>query len=253
MLIEVADNARDVLKSLDDLRLKQLPYATQLAINRTGDKVVAAEIGEIKNVFNNPTAYTLGSVGRTWASKQNLSARIFLKDKTGNNTPASKFLASEIEGGSRRSKRFEVALQSVGALPAGYKVVPGSACKVDSYGNIDRGQVAQILAYFKAFPEMGYKSNLTDKRRAALARGNKRTGSQGFVYFVGSPGNGSPLGIWQRFSLGHGSAIKPVMIFVAHANYKKLFDFHPVGHAVIDREFIGEMTRATEEALRTAK
>lgn len=253
MLINIADNAMDFMRELDELQHKQLPYATMLAINNTAEKVVAAEEREIRDSFDKPTPFTQSSVGRTFANKQNLSARIYLKDFAGKGTPASKFLASEIEGGSRRMKRFEIALQSVGAMPSGYRAVPGDAAKLDVYGNMDRGQIVQILAFFKAFPEMGYKANLSDKRRAAMARGNKRTGAQGFVYFVGRPGDRLPLGIWQRFNLGHGSAIKPVMIFVPHANYQKLYDFTYTGQTVIDREFIGEMKKATELALRTAR
>lgn len=253
MLINIADNALDVMRELDEIQHKQLPYATMVAINNTAAKAVAAEEREIKDVFNNPTPYTLGAVARTYANKQNLAARIYLKDFAGKGTPASKFLASEIEGGARKMKRFEIALQSVGALPSGFRIVPGAAAKLDSYGNMDRGQIVQILSFFKAFPEMGYKGNMTDKKRAALARGNKRTGAMGYVYFVGRPGDRLPLGIWQRFTQGHGSLIKPVMIFVPHANYKKLYDFTYVGQKVIDREFIGEMKLAAEMALRTAR
>lgn len=253
MLINIADNALDVLRDLDELQHRQLPYATMLAINNTAEKVVAAEEREIKDVFDKPNLFTQNAVARTFASKQNLTARIFIKDFAGKGTPATKYLASQIEGGARRLKRFEIALQSVGALPPGYRVVPGDTAKLDTYGNMDRGQIVQILAFFKAFPEMGYKANLSDKRRAALARGNKKTNAQGFSYFVGRPGDRLPLGVWQRFNLGHGSSIKPVMIFVPHANYQKLYDFTYAGQKVIDREFIGEMKKATEEALRTAR
>lgn len=241
------------MRELDEIQHKQLPYATMLAINNTAEKVVSAEEREIKDVFNNPTPYTQSSIARTYANKQNLTARVYLKDFAGKGTPASKFLTSQIEGNARRMKRFEIALQSVGALPAGFRAVPGGAAKLDTYGNMDRGQIVQILSFFKAFPEAGYKANMSDKRRAAMARGNKRTGAQGYVYFVGKPGDRLPLGIWQRFSLGQGSAVKPVMIFVRHANYQKLFDFNYVGQSVIDREFIGEMEAATEHALRTAR
>ncbi len=244
----------DVVRDLDDLQYRQLPCATMLAINNTAVKVADAERHEMGDKFKHPTPYTMGSVGRTYAKKQGLVASVFIKNSAAGATPASKFLASEIDGGARRMKRFEVALQAVGVLPSGYRVVPGAAAKLDSYGNMDRGQILQILAYFKAFPEMGFKNNLSDKKKEALARGNKRTGTAGFVYFVGRPANGRlPLGVWQRFTLAHGSAIKPVMIFVPHAAYKKLFGFFTVGHQVIDRELIGEMKRATAEALRTAR
>lgn len=253
MLINIADNALDVLLDLDELQHRQLPYATMLAINNMAEKVVVAEEREIKDVFDKPNLFTQNAVARTFANKQNLTARIFIKDFAGKGTPATKYLASQIEGGARRLKRFEIALQSVGALPSGFRAVPGDAAKLDTYGNMDRGQIVQILSFFKAFPEAGYKANMSDKKRAALGRFKKRTSTLGFSYFVGRPGDRLPLGVWQRFNNVYGSPIVPVIIFVRHANYQKLFDFNYVAQNVIDREFIGEMERATEMAVRTAR
>lgn len=254
MLINIAANVEEVLRDLDEAQYRQMPYATMVAINKTAEKVVAAEQREIRDSFDRPNPFTQNAIARTYASKQSLTAKIYIKNFAGKGTPADKYLAGQIEGGARRMKRFEIALQSVGALPTGFRAVPGEAAKIDAYGNMERGQIVQILAFFKAFPEMaGYKANMLDKKRASLARFNKRTGALGFAYFVGRPGDRLPLGIWQRFNNVYGSPIVPVMIFVPYANYKKLFDFYYAGQVVIDREFIGEMKKATVEALRTAR
>lgn len=230
---------------------KQVPFASAVALTRTAGIVKEAEVREMRDVFDSPTPYTLTSVYVKAATKANLNAVVWLKDFAAKATPASAYLLPQIIGGTRRPKRFEKALQAVGALPPGYRVVPGDAAKLDGFGNIDRGQIVQILSYFKAFPEAGYKANMTDKRRQKLAKGSKA--KQGFAYFVGRPGDRLPLGIWQRFKFASGSAIKPVMIFVPSTIYGKLFDFQYVANKVVDRELDRQFSIAFEQAMASAR
>lgn len=238
--------------SIGDLQKRQIPFAAKNAINATAKKVVERETHEMRDIFDRPTPYTLSSVKVfSYATPQNLQAVVGLKDETGKGIPAIKFLATEIAGGARRMKRFEIALRSVGALPEGYRAVPGEGAKRDSYGNMSPAQIVQILSFFKAFPEAGYKANMSAKRRASLKKGSKK--SLGFEYFVGRPGDRLPLGVWQRFRLGHGSAIKPVLIFVTSASYQAIFDFVYVAKVAVDKEFPGEFSQAMAEAVRTAR
>ena len=230
---------------------KQIPFATAVALTRTAQRVKHAEEREMKDVFERPTPYTLQSVFMKPATKASQEAVVWLKDFAGKGTPASKFLLPQIKGGSRRPKRFEKALQAVGAMPPDHRAVPGEGAKVDAFGNMDRGQIVQILSFFKAFPEMGYKANMSDKRRKQMARGTKSR--QGFSYFVGRPGDRLPLGIWQRVSFARGSAIKPVLIFVPSVTYNAAFDFVYVGKTVFNRHFHEEFRRALDQAIRTAR
>lgn len=230
---------------------KQVRFATRVALTRTGQKVVVAQQKEMRDIFKNPTPYTMSSLYLRPATSANLSAEVKLKDFAAKATPASKFLAAQLKGGQRSAKRFERALQSIGALPPGYRVVPGAGAKMDAYGNMSTGQIVQILAFFRAFPEAGYKANMTAATKARLARGTKKR--PGFAYFVGRPGSRLPLGIYQRVAFGHGSAIKPVMIFVRSAAYQKIFDFEYVADRTVQAEFPSEFARAFIEAERTAR
>lgn len=250
MKLSVKTNFPDVQKQINELG-KQAQFAAAVALTRTAQKVKDAQLREMKDVFDNPTPYTMSSLYLRPATKAKLEAVVWLKDFAAKATPAATYLLPQIQGGERRMKRFERALQSVGALPSGYRVVPGDVAKVDSFGNIDRGQIVQILSYFKAFPEAGYKANMTDKRKSQLAKGSKTR--QGFIYFVGRPGGRLPLGIWQRIQFARGSAIKPVMIFVPTVAYKAIFDFQFVAKTVIEREFEREYRLALEQAMRTAR
>lgn len=230
---------------------KQVNFATKVALTRTGQKVMVAEQREMRDVFSMPTPFTMSSLYLRPATSSNLSAEVKLKDFASKATPASKFLAAQLKGGERVQKRFERALQAVGALPPGFRIVPGDAAKLDAYGNMDRGQIVQILAFFRAFPEAGYKANMTAQGRAKLARGGKTR--QGISYFAGRPGDRLPLGIYQRVTFARGTAIKPVMIFVRSAVYQAVFNFEDVAKRTVDAEFGPQFALAYAEAKRTAR
>ncbi|MGH7605425.1 MAG: hypothetical protein ACRENK_15695 [Gemmatimonadaceae bacterium] len=206
-----------------------------------------AEYKEMRDVFDRPTPYTLNSLYSKGATKTNLEAVVWLKYDTSKGTPADKYLLPQIRGGQRSLKRFELALRSVGALPSGYFAVPGSAADLDAYGNMKSSQIVQILSYFRAFPEAGYRANITEKRKQKLNR-------QGIAYFVGSPGGGkSPLGIWKRVGLARGSSIKPIIIFVKSVHYAVRFDFDYVGQQTVRLEFSGQFAQAMAEANASAR
>ena len=217
-MISMKIDASGALEALAGLE-KQVLFAAAQAVNDTAQDIIAAQQHEMRDVFRNPTPWTLNSLRQYGqATKANPQTTIGFKANFSKGIDPEKYLKWEILSGQRRMKRFELALRAVGALPPGYYAAPGAAAKMDSYGNMSQGQIIQILSDFRAFPETGYKANITDTRKAALKRGTKK--QPGFEYFVGQPGHKSWLGIWQRFRLAHGSAVKPIMIFIPHAIYK---------------------------------
>ncbi len=250
--INVSNDVDKAIKLLDVVRLKQLPFATSLAINNTAKKVKESQQKEMRDVFDRPNQFTLNSLFIKPATKQNLTALVGLKDTAFKGTPAAKYLASEISGGERRLKGHEVALRSAGILPAGMFAVPGEAAQMDSYGNMERRQIVQILSYFRANKDVGVTSNSTDKTRGRLKKDTNTR--RGVVYFVGSPGDGSaPLGVWQRTYSGLGVALRPILIFVDGANYEPIYDFKFVAENTVSKEFANEFYSAWNEAERTAK
>lgn len=250
--INVTSNVQEVIRKLSDLQKEQVPFALAHALTMTAQRVKDAQVREMRDVFDRPTPYTLDSLFTRPATKTNLTAFVWLKSDTSKGTPADKYLMPQIKGGERRLKRFEKALQRVGALPPDYVAVPGEAAKLDSYGNMSRGQIVQILSYFQAFPEAGYRANITAARKVRLARGSRA--KQGIAYFVGRPGGGkAPLGVWQRTQFAAGSAIKPVLIFVPAARYEKLFDFYYVAQQTIERDLLPQFAASLQAALASAK
>ncbi len=250
-------DVRGIIKQLADVKDRQLPFATSLAINRTAQKVRDKEQHEIRDVFDKPTPYILNSVFIKPSNKQNLIALVGIKDTSfGKGIPAVKPLLAEIAGGERRIKRFEKALRAVNAIPDGYFLIPGEKAPKDQYGNVPGGFINKIIAYFRASPDSGYTSNSTKNTREKQKKGTKK--QAGASYYVGYAGNGSQLGIWRRNHAGKSFSgpvrpVEPMFILVQSARYEPIFDFEFVAKATIDKEFDNEFIKAFDEARRTAR
>ena len=157
----------------------QMPYATAVALTRTA-KLAKEELErQLPSLIDNPTAYTMRGFRLYPATKRKLLAEVDFRVAMGRGTQGRDYLSPLVYGGERKLKSFERSLQRTGLLPPGSAAVPGSGAKLDAHGNMNRGQIVQILSYFKAFGEQGYRANINDKRKVAMAKGNKRTGTRG--------------------------------------------------------------------------
>ena len=233
--IKGLDAAQANLRGLADSKIKA---AAKAALNTAAYQGAEATKKEMAQVFDRPTPWVLGGVRYKKATIEKLEASIDF-DKWGNktNVTVAHVLNAEIYGGQRRHKRHEIALQRAGILPSGMGIVPGKAAQLDAYGNMKGGQIVQIMSWFGSFGEQGYRANSTDKTRARLGR-DKRNGQKGFQYFVLQKSYGKlQPGIYQRFQFGHGSAVKPVMIFVKLPWYKKRLDFYGVAEKAAREAF----------------
>jgi hypothetical protein len=234
---------------------KQVRYAASRALNSAAFAAMREGRKQIEGALDKPTRWTLNSLrqyGR--ATRVKLETTVDFRGNRGAGILPEVYMRPNIEGGDRRLKRFERALVAVGAMPADHFAVPGEAARLDAHGNITPGQIVQLLSYFRAFPEDGYKANMDDKGRARLAKDNKRTGARGFVYFSGRPGPRGPLGIWQRIQFGFGTSLKPVLIFVPSTNYEQgRFDYKAAAERSIERHLNPTYGQAWTEAMATAR
>lgn len=240
MLIDVRENRDEVLGFLTYIQQKQLPFATSVALNRTAvlcrsDAAAASkENGTAKPFTTSENAFYISP-----SHKTNLVAEIGYKDIQ------LRYMKWQLGGGQRTAKGFEVKLRAMGVLPSGYVTVPASI-QLDSYGNIPRSVLATIIG------------QLATSLRVFGGRGKRMHGNALFIVLPGSAdhrtGKMHP-GIWQRIERGGSSNIKPLIFFVSAANYKatKFFDFQGVAQKTAEREFPGQMTKALDEAVSTAR
>ncbi|MCX7178961.1 MAG: hypothetical protein NTX56_09380 [Proteobacteria bacterium] len=160
-------------------------------------------------------------------------------------------------GAQREWKGFEKALMRVGVLPANMAAIPGDGAPLDQYGNIPRGFMIQLLAYFSAFRESGSLQNMTDKTRGRFERRLSKKAAGALQFFAvkdNKSGRGLHPGIWQRVNYSHGtSAVKPIIIFgKGRPTYRKFIDIAAIGDAAYRDTFDAEYDAAFAEALRTA-
>ena len=240
----------DALKSSISVSTAKLNKCARLAISKTANAIRDAEKIEMERVFDRPTRWTLGAM--IVRETGNLSVQVGIMDpKTGrmNNGSsdgdtgtgywkrAESYLGTQIDGGQRKVKAMEKALQAYGLLPQGWFTVPGAGAEIDSYGNMNVGQIRQILSYFQTAERWsGSTQNMSQKRKDKLRKGSKK--KVGFEYVVIFPDkrrNMKQPGIYQRFFFGHGRSIKPILIYINKANYKPRFNFESVASNTADQ------------------
>ncbi|MFS8973871.1 hypothetical protein PO002_05055 [Cupriavidus necator] len=262
--VTASTNIGPFLRLMEDQLGRQFPFAVAKGLTQTALDAKQRLVGEMARRFDRPTPYTLNAIYIRSATKQTLEARVWVKSDAGKGTPAEKYLLPEVYGGERRLKRYERSLQSAGILPAGKATVPGSAAQLDAFGNLNRGQIVQLLSYFRAFGEQGYRANMTDKRRDSLAKGRPSKGLRGFSYFALSQPDGKlPAGIYrkdaystaERARIGHlqRGAAKPVLLFIDAPQYSSRFPFFDLVGEVVGTNLVPNLRAAADLAEATAR
>lgn len=236
---------------------KQVRFATAVALTKVA-KIAQEDLrGEMMRVFDAPTPYTLNSLRTSPATPSKLVATVHLKDDVSKGgTPAHKYLDPEIEGGSRRHKRFEVALERSAGKPGSLYAVPGIGAKKDRFGNLPAGEIRRILSYVRAAEQtLGFQANTSEKLRKRLAKGSKTKRPTGF--FVATPSEKRTKhlkpGVYQWTQFAFGRAIKPVIVFNRTPAYKKRLPFAETVDKTIDREYGRQFAAALERAIATAR
>ena len=254
MQIKITDNLDLLSKNLGRFQ-SQIPYALSVALNNTTEKARLAVRAEMPKVFDKPTPWVLNSLRVKRSTKTNLTAELAYKDRNSAESSRS-MIEPHVFGGQRRYGALEARLNRIGLLPKGWNVVPGAAARLDTYGNMSRGQISQVLGVLGAYTEAGFnKANINTVKR--LAKGNAKKNAYGFVYWVnpvnrGIKGSHLPPGVYQRLQPGFGSSLKPVLIFVEGAKYKKRLDFFGITQQVVDAELPAEFDKVLKVAVDTA-
>lgn len=258
------------LRALGDVLAKlsgpQAQAAYAKAINDTAFHVRAAMQQEMRKVFDRPTDYILRSPFVRKATPTKLSASIEPTYMGGKGVDPQKILQAQDIGGRRRDKRSEVALRRAGILPPGWQTAipaapfPGSD---DGRGNVRGPFLVQLLAYFEAFGEQGYKANMNQKGRDRLRTGTKRQRNAGpFLgrrYFVAygqlrggarrtakgefdTRASNLPPGIWAALGTT-GADVRPVLMFTRPGAYRPRFTMENVARAADVQDYLDRRVR----------
>jgi hypothetical protein len=242
--IEGLQRLREGIKDFSERRLRSI-VAT--ALTRTAVKMRDDWTGQLASEIDRPTARTKGAAGIVGAKADSLKAVVFLKDKMAGTAPAQ-YLSPLEFGGARFIKKFEQALISSGAMPAGYLTVPGKGAVRDGYGNVSRAQLVAVIRALGTQYSPGYQrviSASTAKRLRSQARHGRR-------YIAIQPGGVagrsriSP-GIYERMP---DRSLKAIFIFKSDVKYKRRLSL--LGRESVEgaeRYLAQEIKRATSESL----
>lgn len=215
MDISFVSNLADWKKGLDDVYLRQIPYAEAQALNDTVENIRDYHRMILPVVFDRPTRYTLNSlrVMKVDTRFGGLRAGIYFKES---NRSGRHYLEPQVKGGARPHKRFEYWLINRGIMRSNEYAVPASGLKVDAFGNVPKGVITMVLSQLAAGPDAFQWETPRSKARAGASRSR---------YFVPPPGSSLRRGIWRRKGK---KAIEPVFIFVSGVTYKARYQFFEI-------------------------
>lgn len=237
-MITVQVDTRDVTRYLSEVQKKQIPFSTALALTRTAALVEKALLAEMTAKLDKPISpYTERSTFKTSAKRTALYAEVGIKDKkrTGGTAPAV-LLGEHFSGGLRGNKPMEKAIAALGAMPSGWRVIPGAGMPLDGYGNPKRTIVREVIQSLRSNTQI-YKG-----------RGKRVTLVGYFVIKVGADSHLQP-GIYMR----KGRHIAPMFIYVKSAGYRKRFDLPTLATRVVTKDFDNQFASALASALATAR
>lgn len=229
-----------VQKALSDLSEKGIRDAAAFALNITAARCKQDLISSMEKVFDNPTPFTLKAWRVERATPSKLTCSIEARDWAPKGTAAGQYLKPQMYGGSRPMKKSEKALAP---LSGGQYVVPGPGAVLDSYGNVSKGQIEQILSRLQLMRDPS--QNVSDKTMRRLQRQKKNARGQQTEYFIGrAKGNGRPTGVYKLVGKGQ---VVPVLWFVQKApSYNVRLKFAEICQATVERE----APRAMESAIK---
>jgi len=226
---------------------KQAAFAASRALNTTAFAVNDRLKKDMAATFKGgATAYTLRAFKVTKADKASLTAEVNLRtDAPDGGTPYAKALGHLFTGGARRFKKIEGFLRGRGILPAGLVVVPGEGMPLDSFGNMRRNALTELLGVVG-----NQRTNLRVYRRTGAGKAQKAVG-----YFVARPGDKSRKapGIYKRIETGTTSAIVPMILFVDPRSYRQFVDLDKLGNDVVGKTFQPAFDAELVKALANAK
>lgn len=219
----------DALRGFED----EIPKATAQSITFTAERVQRDLAAAMTDVFQNPTPFTLNSVRKTSATPRKLWAEVKLKDEASMGRPAARYLAAQIQGGSREQKPSEFKLTMGGFIDRDQRLVPGDDAPLNAYGNISGPQMV------KAMSNIGAQLDTYQNTSSAVAKRRQRRSGRQYFWMRG-------VGIYWREK---GAGLRSFMVVVDKVDYQKRFDFHGIAESSVARHLPEQVKRSIDRVL----
>lgn len=240
-MVRIEANTGQVMRALVDYSDKHARFALALALTRTAQHAQTSLRQQMSERFDRPTPYAVRSAFVRPATKAKLEASVGIADRTLSKAPLSpvESIGHEFTGGQRALKRIERYLARAGLIRMGEFVAPGAGARLDSYGNMSRGQVQQIIAQLKIGIDAYSHSSKSERSR----RSTQRAGE-----LFWSRGGRLRRGVWMR----SGRNVKPILLVIATPRYRQRIDIErtveQAARLHLNDEFRAAMARARATA-----
>ncbi|AXS09648.1 hypothetical protein [Klebsiella pneumoniae] len=208
---------KDLSRQLKQLQ-KQIPFATAQAMTSVARDIVAAQKVALGRKLESPTPFTVNSVGSAGARKNNLRAKVFVRDV------AAEYLEPFEFGGEHK-------LNSQALLNP-------KNIKLNKYGNMPRNKLSQLKAKPNVFVGEVSGVNAVWQRRKPKKAKKKREKRSSKGTRRPKPKQRSPK-LLVRF--GDALPVSPVLGYMDRSR------------AMAEALMPGALSRAIADAIRTAK
>ncbi len=212
---------RDLSKQLQAIQ-KQIPFATAQALTSVARQIQAAEKLQMQKVLQSPTPFTVNAVGSVGARKDNLVAKVFVRDI------AAGYLDPFEFGGVHK-------LNSSALLNP-------KDIKLNKYGNLTRTKMAQL----KARPDVFIGT--VDGVNGVWQRVKARKGRKGKKQRLPRSANGT-----RRERGTNPNTLRLLIRFGNALPVHEQLDYMKTAQTMAQQLMPGEMSKALDEAMRTAK
>jgi hypothetical protein len=223
---------------------RRLAAAVATGMTRTAVAIRKDWRDQLQSRFDRPERLTSGAPVSTMATAQKLEATVRLSDLSRGRAGVAPqdYIGTHELGGTRLVKKFERALQSKGAMPVGYKAVPGQYADLDGFGNVSRGQIVRVLAQLGGDFSPGY-AQVIKRNAPARAAAAKRWGRD--YVAISKPVGRLAAGIYQRL----GDDLLPVFFFVPQVSYRRRLSLMDDARRLAGSRLGAEVGKAIAESL----
>lgn len=221
---------------------RQADFAMMATINKLAyEDVKPAFRAEMTSKLDKPTPFTLNAISIAPAKKNDLMAKVFIRDEAHKGTAPAEYLAPMASGGEANLKRSEKLLRRRGVLKGNQRLVPGRRTKLNQYGNWTAGQMN------KALSNIGHQH---DSYQNTKQHTRRKKGKARFDYFLIKNGHSHLTpGIWYE---NRGWAAPFVIFAEQSAKRKAVLDFEKAAAVAVRRNFNKRCEEAMKRAIATA-
>lgn len=224
--IKASGSIADIVKHAQDVHGRIVPYAASTALTRTAHIARKDTIPkQMQRDFFQPSRYTLNALFVQRASKDNLIARIAVKNK-GRKVPQENPLLPNVRGGGRKAKGFDMWLRREGYMRPDEFAIPTRVLSPKQYES--GGWIRRLMKRIEA-PYVGGRRKRVFAGRVTVGGTDKR-------------------GIWEAWGKGRkGRKIQPLFVFTKQPKYQAIFKFEAVAKKTAEQHFQQEFAKALKQ------